>query len=100
MLHFFWCKVCEQHLIAFDFKSTLLHIVDFKLFTVVDWIVCVSNQLKSNVVAISKTASAFSRNVIVFILNDLITKKRKGYIVQLKIVQTVFTTHIQEQINP
>ena len=43
MLHLLSCKVREQDLIALDLESTLLHIIDLKLLTVVDRIVRVAD---------------------------------------------------------
>ena len=81
MLHLLSCKVSEQYLIALDLKSALLHIIDLKLLTVVDRIVRVTDQLKSHVVSVAKTAGALSRDVVIGILDDLVAQEREGYVI-------------------
>ena len=99
MLHLFWSKVREQDLITLDLEPVVLYIVDLKLLAVVDWIVRVADQLKSHIVSITETARALGRDVIVRILNDLVAQECEGNIVQLEVIQIVFSAHIQEQIH-
>ena len=86
MLHLIGCEVSEELFITLDLEAVLLHIVDLKLLTVVDRIVCIADQLKSDVVSVAKTTGALGCDVVVRILYDLVSQERKGHIVQLEVV--------------
>ena len=99
VLHLFGRKVREQDLIALDFETSLLHIVDLELFAIVDGIVRIADQLEPHVVSVAETTRALGCDGIVLILDHLIAQEREGNIVQLEVVQIVLPTHVQKQVN-